>query len=260
VLIGAESGLFIAPALPLAAAQVKPETNLSGLPLHREVQIRLSFLHPCARVADRLGLTLAASLLDGAMHSEAPVEFPYDTRPAKDKAILAAPIGFNAPGNWILQLRQGTTTLGEPIAISIAGPSIWEQLASAWQIVVLVAGALYLAAFALLLLATRYSTRAFAILNDAVWAKLVTWPFFLLRHIPAVQCWVLESWFRNVRATTRPDARFVDPPVSSSERELAPASSLLGRLREQSRLWLQVRSCAKFADGHPVNRIGKLRP
>src|SRR5207302_11120118 len=91
-------------------------------------------------------------------------------------------------------------------------------------------------------IATRYSTRAFTILNDAVWAKLVTWPFFLLRHVPAVQRWVLEPWFRNVRATTRLDAGFVDPPVSSSGREPMPASSMLSRLRDQSRLWLQGRS------------------
>jgi hypothetical protein len=85
-------------------------------------------------------------------------------------------------------------------------------------------------------------SRAFPILNDAVWATLVTWPFLLLRHVPAVQRWVLEPWFREVRARTRLDARFVDPPVSSGGREPVLASSMLSRLRDQSRLWLQGRS------------------
>jgi hypothetical protein len=191
VVIGADDGTFLAPEPALSEARVKPETNLSGLPLRREVQMRLSFLHPCAPVSDRLGLALAASPLGGAIQAMVPVTFPYDTAPAKDRAILSAPIEFRAPGNWILQLHQGTVTIGEPIPISIASPSFSKWLASAWQIIVVVAGALYIAAFALLLLATRYSTRAFAILNDAAWAKMVTWPFFLLRQIPAVHCWVL---------------------------------------------------------------------
>jgi hypothetical protein len=241
VLIGAQNGFFIAPALPLSTARVERETNLSGLPLRREVQIRVSFQHPCAPVSNRLGLTLTVSL-DGAVHADAPVAIPYETPPAKDQAILSAPLEFDAPGHGTLQLRQGTTAIGMPIPISISGASFWERLVSAWQIVVVISGALYVAAFALLLLATRYTARAFTILNDAVWAKLVTWPFFLLRHIPAIQCWVLEPWFRNVRITTRRDSRFVDPPVSSNERDPASSSSLLGRLGEQPRLWLQGRS------------------
>jgi len=206
------------------------------------MQIRLSFQHPCALVSNRLDLTLA-SLLDGAMQAEVPVAFAHGAPPTRDKAILAAPIKFDISGNWILQLRQGTTAVGKPIQVSIAGPSFWEWLASDWQIITAAVSALYITAFALLLLATRYSTRAFTILNDAVWAKLVTWPFFLLRHIPAVQGWVLEPWFRNGRAeATRSTARFVDPPVSSGEHEPLPASSLLARLREQPRLWLHGRS------------------
>jgi hypothetical protein len=239
VLIGAEKGLFIAPALPLSDATVKSETEVSALPLRSET-VRLSFLHPCASVSDHLGLRLT-SLLSGTTRPEVAVAFSFDTLD-KDRAILSAPIKFPVPGNWTLQLRQGTTAVGSPIPIPVTGPSIWERLASAWQIVVGVASALYIALFALLLLATRYSTRAFAILNDAVWAKLVTWPFFLLRHVPAVQRWVLEPWFHNVRDSTRRDARFVDPPISSSGREPMTASSMLSGLRGQSRLWLQGRS------------------
>ena len=115
----------------------------------------LSFLHPCAPVSNSLDLRLTASL-NGVGYAEVPVEFPPGTRPAKDKAILSAPIEFPAPGNWVLQLRQGPTGVGDPISIPIAGPSIRERLASYWQIFVAGAGALYVAAFALLLLATRY--------------------------------------------------------------------------------------------------------
>jgi hypothetical protein len=63
-----------------------------------------------------------------------------------------------------------------------------------------------------------------------------------LRHIPAIHCWVLEHWFQNARAATRPEAGFVGAPVSSNSREPVLASSLLGHLREPSRLWLQGRS------------------
>jgi hypothetical protein len=242
VLIRADKGFLAMPTLPLSAARVKLETNLSGLPLDREVQIRLSFVHPCAQVSDHLGLTLAALSPGGTTRAGVSVHFPEGTHPIKDKAILAAPIIFDVPGEWVLQLQQGLTAVGERMSVSIAGPSIVEQLVSAWQIIVGIVFALYITIFALLLFATRYSTRAFAILNDPVWAKRVFWPFFFLRHIRAVQCWVLEPSFRKVRAAKRLDARFVDPPISSSKSEPMPASSLLHRLRERPRLWLQGRS------------------
>ena len=41
VLIGAQYGFLITPTRPLPTARVELETNSSGLPLRREVQIRL---------------------------------------------------------------------------------------------------------------------------------------------------------------------------------------------------------------------------
>jgi hypothetical protein len=72
--------------------------------------------------------------------------------------------------------------------------------------------------------------------------KWLTWPFFILRHIPAVQRWVLEPWFQNVRRRTRADVRFLDPPVSTAAGPPSEGAALLQRLRGTLRLWLHGQS------------------
>src|SRR4029077_3857871 len=117
-----------------------------------------------------------------------------------------------------------------------------NTLLAAWPIVVAtVTGLLGLGFIVLLLLAHR-SARAFTILSDAAWARWLTWPFFFLRHVPAVQRWVLEPWFQAVRRSTMTDTPFLNPPVSITAGSLSEGVALLRRLRDSPRLWLHGRS------------------
>jgi hypothetical protein len=116
--------------------------------------------------------------------------------------------------------------------------SLWDTLASVWQIVLAATAVLYALALITLLLMTRRSAWAFRILTDAAWAKWLTWPFFFLRHAPPVQRWVLEPWFQAVRRSTPTDVRFLDPPVSKTAGSPSGAAALLQRLDGSPRLWL----------------------
>jgi hypothetical protein len=120
--------------------------------------------------------------------------------------------------------------------------SLWDTFLSIWQVVLAIAAILYVLAFITLLLMTRWSTRAFRILTDAEWAKLLTWPFFFLRHAPAVQRWVLEPWFQAVRSSMPTDVLFLDPPARTTTGSLSGAADLLRKLRNSPRLWLYGRS------------------
>jgi ligand-binding sensor domain-containing protein len=120
--------------------------------------------------------------------------------------------------------------------------SFWDALAAAWHAILAALSGLYILALVALLLLTRRYAWAFAILSDAVWAKWLTWPFFFLRHVPAVQRWVLQPWFQAVRRGTLTDVPFLDPPVSSAAGVRSEGTALLRRLRGAPRLWMHGRS------------------
>jgi hypothetical protein len=108
-------------------------------------------------------------------------------------------------------------------------------------VVATVTGLLALGFIVLLWLAHR-SARAFTILSDAAWARWLTWPFFFLRHVPAVQRWVLEPWYQAVRRSAITDIPFLDPPVAMAAGPPSDGVALLRRLRDSPRLWLHGRS------------------
>ncbi len=120
--------------------------------------------------------------------------------------------------------------------------SLWDRLAAAWQVILAGLAAFYFIAFVTLLLLTRWYAWAFRILSDAVWAKWLTFPFLLLRNVPAVQRWVLAPWFQEVRQRTRIDVPFLDPPASAAAGSLCESTTLLQRLRGERRIWLHGRS------------------
>ena len=141
--------------------------------------------------------------------------------------------------------RYGSRSVPKDINFKTALPkqnSLWDTLVAAWPIkVATVTGLLALSFIALLSLAHR-SPRALYLLSDAAWARWVTWPFFFLRHVPAVQRWVLEPWFQAVRRSTITDIPFLDPPVSMTAGSPSGGVELLRRLRDSPRLWLHGRS------------------
>ena len=244
-LIGAENGLFVARTDALANAKVSPDTDLRRLvPGPNQMVVRLSFEHPCAPVSDKMGIALVATV-DGKERAPVPVGFPLDKNPQPTKAVLDAPIVFDQPGKWSLQLRQGATPIGAAQEFSIAPPappSLWETLVGIWPYVVGASVGLYVLAFAVLLGLTRRYAWAFGVITDSVWARLLEWPFLALRHVPVVQRWVLEPWFQAVRRTTRTNAQYLDPPVSADAGLQLAGVGLLALLADRSRLWLQGRS------------------
>jgi hypothetical protein len=141
--------------------------------------------------------------------------------------------------------RYGNRSDPKDIGFKVAQPkpnSLWDTLVAAWRIVTATATGLLALSFTVLLWLAHRSTRAFAILSDAVWARWLTWPFFLLRHVPAVQRWVLEPWFQAVRRNTVADIAFLDPPVSLTAGSPSGGLALLRRLCHSPRLWLHGRS------------------
>jgi hypothetical protein len=120
--------------------------------------------------------------------------------------------------------------------------TIWDTLVSAWPVVVSMMTGLYAFGFLTLLALARRSAWAFRVVSDTAWATWLTWPFFFLRHVPAVQRWVLDPWFQAVRRGTPTDIPFLDPPVSTAAGLQSEGTALLQRLRASPRLWLHGRS------------------
>jgi hypothetical protein len=201
----------------------------------------VAFQHPCAPAVDRLGLALVAQ------HPERGDQISFV------RMNFGSPIGFNLSfiegerpfvfdrsGDWTLTLHQGVTALTAPLRFSVAAPSLLARIQAAQGWIAVGAGALYLAAFATLLVWTRFSSRAFHMLSDVKLLKWLTFFFYLLRHIRAVQIWVLEPWFQAVRESVQRDALYIDPPLAGPRKgEVIYASVLLGKLRDTRRLWLQ---------------------
>lgn len=141
--------------------------------------------------------------------------------------------------------RYGNRSDPKDINFKVALPkpsSLWDSLVAAWPIVVATVTGLLALSFIVLLSLAHRSARAFTILSDAAWARWLTWPFFFLRHAPAVQRWVLEPWFQAVRRSTMRDIPFLDPPVSMTAGSPSEGVALLGQLRNSPRLWLHGRS------------------
>jgi Two component regulator propeller len=141
--------------------------------------------------------------------------------------------------------RYGNRSDPKDINFKVAIPkptSLWGTFVAAWPFVVATVTGLLALGFIVLLLLAHHSARAFTILSDAAWARWLTWPFFFLRYVPAVQRWVLEPWFQDVRRRTITAIPFLDPPVSMSDGSLSEGVALLQRLRDSPRLWLHGRS------------------
>jgi hypothetical protein len=246
-LIGADRGAFLGPQAPLATASVTGDTTLlqrlqSG---PNAVEVVATFHHVCAPVATELGLNLVASH-SGKEVSVAPVRYfkGGSPGPGATSTALAASFVFNQPGGWVISLRQGATTIGQLPAFTVGGQtSVLQWLLATWKWITLGFSMLYATGFALLVGLSNRSAKAQRVLfSDAVWAKFLTWPFFLVRHVPAVQRWVLEPWFQEVRRTTRRDVDFLEPPLTDAAGQQIGGPALLDRLRDTKRIWLQGRS------------------
>jgi ligand-binding sensor domain-containing protein len=156
---------------------------------------------------------------------------------------------FDHDGDYTLSAiavdRYGNRSVPKHINFNVVlsqANSFSDFVASAWHIILLIATVLYIIVLIALFSLTRYYTWAFRILSDAAWARWLTWPFFILRHVPAVQRWVMEPWFQEVRLRTPADVPFLDLSASMTTGLRSEATTLLQRLRDSPRLWLHGRS------------------
>jgi hypothetical protein len=158
-------------------------------------------------------------------------------------------VTFDHDGTYQLRVvavdRYGNRSEPKDINFKVTLPkpkTFWDTLVAAWPIIVATITGLLALGFTVLLSLAHCSARAFTILSDVAWARWLTWPFFFLRHAPAVQRWVLEPWFQSVRRSTTTDIPFLDPPVSMIAGSPSEGVALLRRLRDSHRLWLHGRS------------------
>jgi len=156
---------------------------------------------------------------------------------------------FDHDGSYQLRVtaldRYGNRSEPKNINFDVTLPkpkTLRDTLASAWPVVVAAVTGLYALGFIVLLLLARHRAWAFRTLSDSAWASWLTWPFFFLRHVPAVQRWVLEPWFQAVRRSTPISIRYLDPPVSFAGGSTSEGGTLLQQLRRSQRLWLHGRS------------------
>ena len=243
VLIGATNrALHYASAPAVCGAGEAWEANLSGLPLRREVAIRMS---PSSALAHLSAITWACArrLADGAVYAEVPVEFP-STRTLQKPKRFSPLRSSSRPGSWTLQCakeRRQSRPSFHPDCRPI-NPSIGERLASAWQITIGVVGAL------------RTSPSSSCSARDATQHAsfhhpercrlgqadhLAVFPSSSSPRSSAVGTGALVSQrprHNATRCTLRRSSRF-------EQRTGARAGiGMLGRVRDQSRLWLQGRS------------------
>lgn len=248
-LLATERGLYVVREHPMADGTVEHALANSGLPqLPRGQEIGLLLLHPCASSANDLELVVSAVDPSGQRRASTRARLADGLEPGWGRAHLSANVVLDQAGDWTLELMQGSTRVGDPVQVTVGGPPawsvIWEWMATYWRGIVAAASVAYAIAFVALMAASRRSVVAFRVLNDAVWARLLTWPFFLLRHVPAVQRWVLEPWFQAIRGSLTEHGRglYLDPPVISSDGRSLSGSLLLGRLKETRRIWMQGRT------------------
>ncbi|WP_132680154.1 hypothetical protein [Pseudomonas vancouverensis] len=195
--------------------------------------------HPCASVAEALRLELVARYL--ADDSAKDVR----TRALLSK-VSSGEIGFSArfdglkQGDWSIQLvstaGDSDELIGVPVVVSV-NYSYLDLARKFWPQIAGVSAALYLAVFLMLLVFARWSSTAARVISDPVWSKVGAWPYFALRHSRLMQVWILESWFKERRATIQQKVAFLDPPISCGE-VTGPAMKLLERLKAMPRIWM----------------------
>jgi hypothetical protein len=242
VLIGTMQGIALVPNKPLADSKFDADTKLQELvPRPEAVEIRTRLEHPCAPVADQLGLALIATV-DGKRKGSVPVRLPQDAPPTEASATLAASITFDTPGAWSLELQQRDTPIGQPLHFRIFSPGLLQRATEAWPMLLAGVSVFWVMLSGVLFFIAHQRAWALRIFCDPGWAKWFTWPYWLLRHMAWAQRWVLEPWFQAVRRTTRADVPFLDPPVSTAKGPPSEATALLRQLRVTPRLWLQGRS------------------
>ncbi|MBD0678664.1 hypothetical protein [Pseudomonas sp. PSB11] len=245
MLVGAQNGLYKIPSLPLSKASVVP---ISKTPFLKDVAqvVNLRISHPCASQSNELGLILSVSRNGVEQKTEqwGEINRIKKTEMMPESAEVTSTVTFKEIGDWQLQLFQAKGAVGTPVRISVRGQTWIEYFMSVWPQLMFMLSAIYIILFLALLAFSHYSLTVFRMLTDPAWgAKLLTWPFFLLRHVPAMQRWMLEPWFQNVRRTllAAEAPPFLDPPVRNAKGEMLTSSALLSELTSRKRVWLHGR-------------------
>ncbi|PVZ36140.1 hypothetical protein N438_00922 [Klebsiella sp. GL120222-02] len=243
VLLFAQYGLFEVPAKPFRDATVKLLSDThQWVVQNTPLEVHLRFSHPCAPAVDMLGMRLLTIMGDKLIRSS-PVRRMEGTVVNADVADLESGVTLDTTGNWTMILVQGYSQVGQPLQVSLNQPLL-HRIITIWPQIVSGLGIVYIIIFLFFLWMSHNSMPALRILLDPAWGtKLLTWPVFLLRHSPAIQCWILEPWFQCVRREMMNNiVTFIDPPVRGNQGQIVDASTLPKQLSSTQRIWLQGRT------------------
>lgn len=129
-------------------------------------------------------------------------------------------INIPEPGTWELQVYL-SLDYWQPEAISEPQKIVIERNALAWlrenaDVVSYAALGIYFSFFALLLIASRWSSKAFRIVCDPFWrrASLLLWP--LLSHFAFAQRWVMSPWYARARQKYSESRPYLQIPLRSA--------------------------------------------
>ena len=97
--------------------------------------------------------------------------------------------------------------------------------------------ATYFALFGALMIASRRSRWAWGVVTDPWWGKVGLPYWFALRHVPALQRWILARWFGAMRPERRED--YLPVPLTGPQGAGMASLDLAGALKPGRRVWLQ---------------------
>jgi hypothetical protein len=249
LLFAAENGLFRAILRPLSQSKVVLDNAvaLSGaVPTQLGVPTRWRMVHPCAGVADRLGLQVDATQDGGKATSRVPaIGFQYHGGATSFQAAVPIP----SDGEWtfrVTSVASGTDTqVGQPSDpvqfVSPVVPGLWGWLSAWWRVLLGSSFALLIALNLAIVVASRYSATAWRLATDESWKKAALVPQRLaLKFSRTAQLWLLDLYVQGQRRALEGRIRpFLSLPLSGPEGAVEDAEVVLAHLARTRHLWIQ---------------------
>lgn len=214
-----------------------------ALPLNTVTKTPVEFnLSPCLGVlpAGRFALIRDLSSPAAPASSAPTIAASFRSEGPPTQRVLTATVHPLPAGTWRVRLAVRAGEGWEPVS-----PPVELRVGWAWDDYILhylllaapVLGYAHTLVFVLLLAGARRSAWCWRVVSDPVWGRAGLWWHFALRHVPALQRWVLARWYDTVRhGEVQP---YIPVPLAVPDGTTVAADSLLDRLGSHRRLWVQ---------------------